>query len=143
MSYPSRNVVVARLGTPDRTEGSVNDPRIIEENGIRFNEKWHYSHVIDDPSGAPQRLIYWNRYDIVGTKVREDENCEWRDDGTLSAELARANPRLAALDYANNPPLTRGAPYRAVSDFVAPADLGGYVLTTQRIRGYDIEALIV
>jgi hypothetical protein len=41
MSAPtiSRNVVVQCFGTPNVTVGSVNEPREMEEHGLRFNEK--------------------------------------------------------------------------------------------------------
>lgn len=126
MSSPARNVVVVRLGTPDRTSGSVNNPIIQEEDGYRFNEKWEYDHLLEDPSGMPQRVIYWHRYDMVATRVRARASDQWRDDTTLVAELARADPRLSHLDSANNPPLNPSAPYRPVSEFKGKIDLGGY-----------------
>ena len=39
-----------RWGLPDAQEGSVNDPRTLEENGVRHNEKWIY-HL---PDGQPK-----------------------------------------------------------------------------------------
>ena len=53
----THNAARERWGTPDEWEGSVNDPRTREENGVRFNEKWVY--LLDDGS---KRLIYWHRY---------------------------------------------------------------------------------
>ena len=49
------------FGLPDEVVGSVNDPRIHEENGVRWNEKWIYllGH-------GERRVIYWNRYDCRG-----------------------------------------------------------------------------
>ena len=51
-------------GVPDSSEGSVNDPRTIEEHGVRFNEKWIY--LLD--SGG-KRLVYWHRYDCRGLLI--------------------------------------------------------------------------
>lgn len=126
MSSPARNVVVGRLGTPDRTWGSVNNPITREEDGCLFNEKWEYDHLIDDPSGMPQRVIYWHRYDLVATRVRANASDQSRDDSTLAAELAKRDPRLSHLDPAANPPLQPRAPYRPVSEFKGNIDLGGY-----------------
>jgi len=78
-----RNAVVALLGTPDRTEGSLNDPRLYDENGLHFNEKWLYSHLTGDPAGVPMRIVYWWRYDFVGTVVRAAEGESWRPDSRL------------------------------------------------------------
>ncbi|MGH7918020.1 MAG: hypothetical protein ACREQE_11165, partial [Candidatus Binataceae bacterium] len=64
-----RNAVVVLLGTPDRTEGSLNSPIELEEHGIGYNEKWIYQHLRDDPAGVPMRLVYWHRYDFKGTLV--------------------------------------------------------------------------
>ncbi len=71
MSEPtvSRNVVVQSFGTPTVTVGSVNEPREMEEHGIRFNEKWVYRlspTTVDEPV---ERVIYWYRYDFVGAYV--------------------------------------------------------------------------
>lgn len=52
-----------RFGIPDDREGSVNDPRTREENGIRFNEKWVYFL----PDGS-RRILYWHRYDFRGVR---------------------------------------------------------------------------
>ena len=49
-----------RWGMPDACQGSVNDPRSSEENGVRHNEKWIYQL----PDGG-RRLIYWQRYDCL------------------------------------------------------------------------------
>lgn len=48
-------------GLPDEQQGSVNNPRALEEHGVRFNEKWTYYL-----SGGEQRLVYWYRYDCRG-----------------------------------------------------------------------------
>ena len=62
-----------RWGLPDRSEGSVNDPRTNEEHGVRFNEKWIYLL----PDGA-KRLVYWHRYDCRGLLIEAP-------DGTVQA----------------------------------------------------------
>ena len=134
MSHPSRNVVVGRLGTPDRTEGSVNNPVVQEEDGIRFNEKWIYEHLVDDPSGMPQRAIYWHRYDLIATHVRANANEPWRDDQKLSEESGGANPRLMAIDPAHNPPIQPSNRHRPVSDFKDKIGLGGYVQSEDELR---------
>ena len=135
MSYPSRNLVVERLGTPDKTEGSVNNPVVREEDGIRHNEKWIYEHLIDDPSGMPQRVIYWHRYDLVATRVRTNAGEPWRDDKTLVDELTDANPRLMRIDPENNPPIQPSNRHRPVSDFKDKIDLGGYIQSEDELRG--------
>jgi hypothetical protein len=55
-------------GLPDESEGSVNDPRTLEENGIRYNEKWIYLLP-----GGDRRIVYWHRYNCRGVRV-EDTN---------------------------------------------------------------------
>lgn len=82
-----RNVVVKHFGTPDRTEGSVNEPREREEHGLRFNEKWVYERPRHDPSGAAERAVYWRRYDYVGSLVRRAPDGEWVADHDLPARL--------------------------------------------------------
>lgn len=84
-----RNVVVQHFGTPDITEGSVNEPREREENGFKFNERWHYKHPRRDPAGAAERLILWRRYDYVGSLIRKSHGGEWQRDETLSNALSR------------------------------------------------------
>lgn len=51
----------SRWGLPDTQEGSVNDPRTREENGVRFNERWVYR--LEDGS---LRIVYWHRYNCRG-----------------------------------------------------------------------------
>lgn len=75
-----RNAVVKYFGTPDRTEGSVNEPREREEHGMRFNEKWMYKRPLNDPANAYDRVIYWRRYDYVGSLVRHSADGEWNAD---------------------------------------------------------------
>ena len=84
-----RNAVVKFFGTPDRTEGSVNEPREREEQGMRFNEKWTYAHPLHDPSDAVERVIYWRRYDFVGSMIRRATGGEWVPDGGLVDALER------------------------------------------------------
>ena len=121
-------MVVARLGTPDRTNGSLNDPRESEENGFRFNEKWTYLHLSDDPADVPMRIIYWQRYDFLGTVVRSSENESWRVDTKLAEALAaEESSRLPSLDASHNPPITPTAEYHPVSEFKGKPDLGGHM----------------
>jgi hypothetical protein len=91
-----RNRVVKFFGTPDVAEGTVNEPRERHEHGLRFNEKWTYRHPRHDPAGASERVIYWRRYDYVGSVVRRAEGAAWeRDDSlpqVLAAEPAPARP---------------------------------------------------
>ena len=84
-----RNAVVKFFGTPDRTEGSVNEPREREEHSMRFNEKWTYTHPLHDPAGAVERMIYWRRYDFVGSLIRSSPGSEWAKDESLVDALAR------------------------------------------------------
>src|SRR3970282_1006840 len=65
----TRNLVVQRWGTPQLTVGSVNEPRVSEENGIRFNEKWVYRAPRADPARPRERIVYWNRYDFVASFI--------------------------------------------------------------------------
>ncbi len=68
-----RNQVVRLWGTPDQTEGSLNDPRIRHESGISFNEKWVYDWPKGEASRPRERIIYWQRYDFVGAlRVEQD-----------------------------------------------------------------------
>lgn len=121
-----RNTIVDLLGTPDRTEGSLNDPRLYDENGLRFNEKWFYGHLTHDPAGVPMRIIYWWRYDFVGTVIRANDNEPWRADSRLVEAVAKEDPRLAPLDAANNPPVTPSNPHRPASRCTDESDLGGH-----------------
>jgi hypothetical protein len=127
MSSAQKNVIALFLGTPDLTEGSVNNPVVLEENGVHYNEKWVYEHLTEDPSGMPHRVIYWHRYDFVATFVRGDSDEEWQPDSTLATDLAKRDPRLAPLDREVNPPIVPRSRYRAVSEVKGPKDLGGYI----------------
>jgi hypothetical protein len=122
---PSRNAVVAILGTPDHTEGSLDDPREREENGVRFNEKWTYRNSRRDPAGAAMRAVYWKRYDFHGTLVRNRDDEPWRPDTLLVDAALGRESRLPAIDPSSNPPLTPSVPYRPASEFSGTADLGG------------------
>lgn len=80
MSRPStpwdRGSLAARLGQPTEQEGSANEPRTRQEQGVRWNEKWIYR----DPEGQGfDRVVLWLRADLQGV---------WRigPDGGLSAE---------------------------------------------------------
>jgi hypothetical protein len=85
-----RNVVVKFFGTPNHTEGSVNEPREREEYGMKFNEKWNYRGPRNDPAGAVERSIYWRRYDYVGSMIRKSKDGEWQKDDNLPQALTRA-----------------------------------------------------
>lgn len=85
-----RNLIVKFFGTPDATEGSVNEPREREENGVRFNEKWTYKHPRRDPANAAERIIYWRRYDYRGSMIRRTAGGEWSADEQLPTLLAKA-----------------------------------------------------
>lgn len=122
---PSRNAIVAILGTPDRTEGGLDEPRAREENGTRFNERWLYTHLKDDPAGAAMRVVYWMRYDFRATFVRNAEDEPWRPDRALIDAAAKRGSRLPQLDASRNPPVKSSAPHRPASDFAGTADLGG------------------
>jgi hypothetical protein len=76
----TRNLVVRRWGTPQVTVGSVNEPRAMEENGVRFNEKWVYRTPPGDPPRPRERLVYWNRYDFVASFVLEADGRLVRED---------------------------------------------------------------
>ncbi len=82
-----RNAVVKYFGTPDRTEGSVNEPREREEHGMRFNEKWTYKRPLHDPADAVERVIYWRRYDYVGSFIRREHDGELAADANLVEAL--------------------------------------------------------
>jgi len=127
MSPPvTRNVVVTLLGAPDHTEGSLNSPIELEEHSLHFNEKWIYTHLRDDPSGAPMRVIYWHRYDFVGTLVRNSADAEWRADNALIEAAMSGNSRLATVrDQHESLPGNRN--YHTASDVRDAHDLGGYI----------------
>ena len=51
------------LGAPTDQEGSVNDPRMRDEYGVRWNEKWIYR---GEDGRRVERVVLWNRYDLAG-----------------------------------------------------------------------------
>jgi hypothetical protein len=127
MSAPvTRNAVVARLGTPDHIEGSLNNPEEMEEQGIRYNEKWIYSHLQDDPAGAAERIVYWHRYDFVATLVRAARDAPWTADTQLIESLRADSGRLATVQD-HHAALAGNRNYRPVSRVRDSGDLGGYI----------------
>ena len=81
-----RNAITDYFGQPDATDGSVNEPRLREEHGFQFNEKWVYRRRAHDPANAVERIIYWQRYDFVGSVIRRAPDGPWQaDDGLLAA----------------------------------------------------------
>jgi|GEM_PF-639277 hypothetical protein len=143
----TRNSVVWLLSTPDKTEGSINDPTEREEHAIRFNEKWTYRDLEDDPAGARERLVYWLRYDFAGTVVRASPDANWivdhdlenacrtgahrfpadrRSPEELEVGLAECGSRGHRVGY-SNPAITPSNYYRPVSKFEGEPDLGGHV----------------
>ena len=54
-------VLRERFGVPDEVVGSVNEPRTLEENAVRWNEKWIYRL-----EHGESRIVYWHRYDCRG-----------------------------------------------------------------------------
>ncbi len=88
---PRRNEIVERLGTPDETVGSLNEPRLVEENGFRFNEKWIYRAPTGELSRPRERVIYWQRYDFLGSvRVERDGRRIPESAAELLARGARA-----------------------------------------------------
>jgi hypothetical protein len=122
----TRNKVVFVLGTPEQTEGSLNDPVEREEYGIRFNEKWIYENLRNDPAGVPMRTVYWHRYDFTGTTVRENAAAEWRHDTMLAAALKPAADRLPPIED-HHPALEGNRRYQPASEVRDARDLGGYI----------------
>lgn len=80
MSAITRNVVVRRWGTPQATEGSVNEAREWEEQGHRVNEKWVYHAPRHEPARPRARIFYWLRYDFVASYVVDADGRTVRDD---------------------------------------------------------------
>jgi hypothetical protein len=60
---PDRGSVWRRLGAPTDQVGSVNDPRLHEEYGVQWNEKWIYR---GEDGVSVERVVLWNRYDLAG-----------------------------------------------------------------------------
>ena len=132
----TRNTVVAMLGTPDRTAGSLNSPVELEEFGIHYNEKWTYEHLVSDPAGVPQRTIYWQRYDFVSTMVRGGANDEWRPDTKLAEAVTAENDRLAPIENRHEPIKPSGL-YAPASEVKDATDLGGYIMGQKPSRAMD------
>ena len=62
------------LGAPTDQEGSVNEPRLREEHGVRWNEKWIYR---GEDGKTVLRVVLWNRYDLAGAfRLRPDGSSE-------------------------------------------------------------------
>jgi hypothetical protein len=57
----TRREVWALLGAPTDQVGSVNDPRLHDEYGVRWNEKWIYRD-----GREVRRVVLWSRYDFAG-----------------------------------------------------------------------------
>jgi hypothetical protein len=71
-----RNEIVQLLGVPSETLGNVNEPRLMSEHGIEFNEKWVYTRPKRDPSRPRARVIYWSRYGFVAA-ARVEQSGQW------------------------------------------------------------------
>ena len=82
-----RSTVVKFFGTPDRTEGSLNEPRERHQEGFTFNEMWVYKRPVRDPAGAAERAVLWRRYDFVGSLVRRSKDGDWEADAFLASAL--------------------------------------------------------
>jgi hypothetical protein len=132
----TRNTVVAMLGTPDRTAGSLNSPVELEEFGTLYNEKWTYEHLVSDPAGVLQRAIYWHRYDFVATMIRGGVSEEWRPDIKLAAAVAAENDRLAPIENRHEPIKPSGL-YAPASEVKDATDLGGYIMGQKPSRAMD------
>jgi hypothetical protein len=122
-----RNQVVELLGTPDRTEGSINDPREQREGSIQYNEKWTYEHLDNDPAGARQRIVFWHRYDLAGTMIRFKAQQAWSRDDQLTRLLQERDSRVSEAELGPNPAITPTRPYQPVSEFKGKPNLGGRI----------------
>ena len=132
----THNAVVAMLGTPDHTAGSLNNPVELEEFGIHYNEKWTYDHLVSDPAGVPQRVIYWMRYDFVSTMVRGGANEEWRPDSKLAEAVTAKDDRLPPIEDHHQPIKPTGL-YAPVSEVKDSSDLGGYIMGQKPSRAMN------
>ena len=84
----TRNDVVKLFGTPDETVGSVNEPRILQEGGLSYNERWTYNRPRRELSRPLARYIFWLRYDFVASeRVERDENRARETEAELLARL--------------------------------------------------------
>jgi hypothetical protein len=71
---PDRGEVWKLLGAPTDQLGSVNDPRIHEEYGARWNEKWIYR---GEDGESIERVVLWERYDFAGAfRILPDGSAE-------------------------------------------------------------------
>ena len=59
---------------------------------MRFNEKWTYHHPRHDPAGAVERIVYWRRYDYIGSMIRKTAGGEWEKDESLPAGAGASGP---------------------------------------------------
>lgn len=135
-SRVTRNTVVAMLGTPDRTAGSLNSPVELQEFGHIHNEKWIYEHLASDPAGVPYRAIYWHRYDFVATMVRGSATEDWRPDVKLAEAVAGENDRLQPIGDHHQPIASSGL-YEGASEVKDATDLGGYIMGQKPSRAMD------
>jgi hypothetical protein len=70
----ARREIWERLGAPTDQVGSVNDPRMHEEHGVRWNEKWIYR---GENGQEVERVVLWNRYELQGVfRVKPDGTAE-------------------------------------------------------------------
>jgi hypothetical protein len=69
-----RREVWEKLGPPTDQVGSVNDPRMHEDFGVHWNEKWIYR----SPHGEEvERVVLWYRYELRGVfRVKPDGSAE-------------------------------------------------------------------
>ncbi len=89
-----RNLVVQRWGTPQRTFGSLNEPRERQENGVTFNEKWVYRLPRVEPGDPRERIVYWHRYDFVASLLVGADGGVTREDATALLGGLRARAYL-------------------------------------------------
>ena len=68
-----RNGALARFGQPTRTWGGPNEPRLREEHGYRFSERWEYVRPLDLGDPWTHRVLYWHQYGLVGVVRRTDD----------------------------------------------------------------------
>ena len=61
------------FGAPTDQVGSVNDPRMHDDFGVKWNEKWVYL----DEDERVRQVVLWNRYDLAGAfRVKPDGSAE-------------------------------------------------------------------
>lgn len=84
----TRNEIVRLFGTPTETVGSVNEPRQQHDDGFQYNEKWVYERPKNEPSRPRARVIYWQRYDFVGSeRIERDGHRVPESESELLARL--------------------------------------------------------